>query len=172
MGAVHDPGRALGDGPGGPVPLLLLRCLRTATLVLITAGIGVAVLAGRDDDLSTIGTPSGLLRSLVTPLAVLAAGIVLRLLLTPLAYLSALAVVLGAGADVVPDDDRRATPTRWSDRLRVANAYRSLRWTSAVKDRAVTEAGGAGRALRVAEDVLRVLIGVAAALTLVAIALG
>ena len=149
----------LRPGPFDAAALLWLRCARTATLVLLPLGGIVAVLSGRLDEAlaDELNTPEGLIRSLATPLALLALGVLLRLLVTAAAFSLAFALVVGEALDLRSEGDDRSTLRRWFDRTRIAGGYRSLRWTWAVRDEAVRRLGARGRRLARVDAWLRVV---------------
>jgi hypothetical protein len=104
-----------------------------------------------------LDTPEGLIRSLATPLALLAIGVLLRLLVTAAALSLAAALVVGVGLDVRSEVDQRSILRRWFDRARIAGGYRSLRWTWAVRDEAVYRLGTRGRWLARTDAGLRIV---------------
>lgn len=144
--------------------LLALRCLRAASLGLLSWGAAVAVaVAGSDGDVSRrLSSPGAIVDSLASPFAVLALGVILRVALTPCAFALALAFVVLRG-HLVPRSRRPGPWARATDTVRVASAYQSLRWTSAAKDRAVADLGRTGTTLRRTERVLHVLTAVGCA---------
>ncbi len=159
-----DVGITLGAGRVRVLALLVLRSLRIVGWLLIAVGVVVAVASGRfdEDNVVELTTVEGFVRAFFTPLVVLAAGFGIRLLVAPVAFLVALEVVASSGADVVCPE-RRSSFARLRDRLRLASAYRGLRWTVAAKYEAVDRLGPVGRTFRLAEVVLWVLVGVVAA---------
>ncbi len=156
-----DAASALAPGAWDATAILLLQCLRTASILLVVAGVAVAVATGSEDRMDEVTSPETMLHALVTPLAVLAVGVLLRLLLAPVAYALAAAFVVHDGRHLTREVDARSTWNRLVDRVRLAGAYRALRWTLAVRDEAVDRLGRRGQALDRAATVLRVLTGVA-----------
>lgn len=161
---------AVGPGTWDATAVLVLRCLRTASILLVVAGVAVAVATGSEDRMDEVTSPDTVLHALVTPLAVLAVGVVLRVLIAPLAYALAAVFVLHDRRDVARPHDARSTWNRLSDRARLAGAYRALRWTNAVRDEAVDQLGPRGQLLDVAATVLRWLTALAAVGVVVAVA--
>lgn len=160
--AVELPAAAvLGRGRAAAFGLLVLRVLRTGSITLVALGIVVAAAVGRLQEASTaeLATIAGLAHSLVTPLAVLAAGIVLRFLIGPVALLLAAVTVGTTRVAVRPTRERRGRFAHWRDRYRAAAGYQSLRWSVAVKHEAVDRLGPAGSALALLEVALWVLTG-------------
>jgi hypothetical protein len=157
---------AVGRGQVRAWTVLVLRALRAASILLIVLGVTISALTNRLQDTEGLTTTSGLLAAATTPLAVLAAGIVLRLALGPLAFLAALEVVTRDGLDLgLSRPGRRSTWSRLSDRLRLASGVQSLRWTLAVRQEASTRLGPSGRVTVLLELGLR-LASVAAAVAM------
>jgi hypothetical protein len=154
------------------VALLLLWCLRSLSLLLVAVGACIGTTSGTIDSLADgLATPGDVIRSLLTPLMVLVVGILLRATLAPLAWGLAFAFVLTRGADVAPTPSGRSLVNRWSERARLAGAFRALRWTTAVRDLAVTGSGTTGVRLRYADLGLRSAALVAGVLFVVLVAL-
>lgn len=132
--------------------------------MLICCGATIALVShGLATDLEpALSTPTGLLQSLATPLAVLAGGLGLRLLVAPFAYSLAYLFVIRGGRDICRVPDRRSGWARVWDRFRLASAYRALRWTTPVKAEAVARLGTRGVILARAEIALRILAGIGA----------
>jgi hypothetical protein len=162
---------ALAPGTGDATGVLLLRCLRTGSILLVVAGVAVAVATRSEDRIDEATSPDTLLPALATPLAVLAVGVVLRVLVAPIAYGAAALFVVRADRHVTRPDDRRSAWHRLVDRTRLAGSYRALRWTLAVRDEAVDRLGRRGRVLDTAATAFSVLTGVAAVGVVVAVAL-
>ena len=144
------PSALLRAGQADAVVVLVLWALRRAFWPVLLIGTSVALAADRLDaeSLDELATPADLLGLLLTPLAGIAAALILRLGVSWLALLAAWPLSRWG------DDD--APATRWSayrgwvDRWRLAQAYRSLRWTWAVRDEAIERAGVLGRRLALA----------------------
>lgn len=152
-----DPEIAFQSGTRDPILVLLMRCLRTFTLVLFAIGGTVAVLAHRFDEnlANELKSPAGLARSLASPLAVLAIAVVLRLLVTVLAFLLA-ARAIAANRTELTMESSQSQIRRAVDKWRLAGAFRSLRWTWAARDIAVGRLGDKGVTLAVADTYLRI----------------
>lgn len=165
---------ALGRGRRPAVALLLLRSFRTGSNATVVLGAAIGVLGDRFDDRTAeeFTTVSGFFRALLTPLMVLAVGLAMRTLVGPVAYLTALLVVTADHGDVVPTSDSRGRFSRSRDRLRLAGAYRSLRWTLAVKREATGRLGRLGRRLFALEVVMNILLGLAVVALILSIGAG
>ncbi|HEX3223999.1 MAG TPA: hypothetical protein VHR35_15655 [Nocardioides sp.] len=153
--------------------LLCLRCARRVAVLLIPLGCCVAVLSGLFDDrlASHFATVGAFLNALVSPLWLLAVGILLRLAIAPMAYTAALLVVVAGRVEVVGGSGTTSRWSRFIDAFRVAGGLRALRWTSAVCDEAAARLGVAGRLLRLTEQILGWLVVVAWAAFVVVVAL-
>jgi hypothetical protein len=123
-------------------------------------GLGVAVLSGLFDEhlASNFDSASAFVHALLSPLWLLALGLLLRLAVAPVAYALALLVVLAARVEVVGGPDPVSRWSRVMDLGRVAGGMRALRWTTPVRDDAAAKLGRPGRVLRVAELVLGWLV--------------
>jgi hypothetical protein len=146
------------------VGLLLLRCYRTLSLVLIGLGSCIAVWSRSIDSVEEgLTTAEGILHALVTPLAALALGIAVRISVTPLAWGTACIFAWVTNSEMTPPPRRNTWWNRLMDQTRMASAYRALRWTTSVRDAAVASLGRTGQVLLYTDLTLRVL----AALTVV-----
>ncbi len=167
-----DPESALRPGSTDAVVVLTLWAARWlfAPLLLIGLIFGWATGQLQPSDVGRTGwdSPDDLLRALVTPLA----GIALAILIRVGVGLAALA----AAWPLSKWDQARTAGARGSlyrraiDRWRLAQAYRSLRWTWAVREAAILRAGPLGRRLALAVPVstaLSVLLAVAFVVVLV-----
>ncbi|WP_395659764.1 hypothetical protein [Nocardioides sp.] len=140
------------------VVVLVLRCYRSFSMVLVGLGACIATWAHSVDDLDqAFVSPEAIMRALVTPLAALAVGIVVRASVTPLAWGAAMAFVAVTNPEMTPPPRRDTAWTRLSDQARMASAYRPLRWTTSVRDAAVESLGRTGSVLQLADAVLRAL---------------
>lgn len=162
------PADAMFASRGDAVGILVLRCYRSFSLVLIGLGMCVAIWeqAFDEGDLD-LSTPDGLMHAFVTPYALLALGFLVRLSVTPVAWLLALFFVAINDPQMTPPPVRDTTWKRLMDQLRMASAYRGLRWTSSVRDAAVARLGGTGRVLVYVDGGLRVAAGLTVVLWLV-----
>lgn len=156
------PAEALVLGPRDALVVLGLRVVRRTALIVVPLGATVALLAGTAEDrlASSFTSIPGFLDSLLSPLWLLAIGVLLRLAVAPLAYLAALVVAAVGPRDVRQTPDSRGAWSRFNDLFRVAGGLRALRWTIAVRDEAVTLAGSPGRLLRRLERLLAWLVWV------------
>jgi hypothetical protein len=152
------------------VGILLLRCYRSFSLVLVGLGLCIATwsqaINNTDADLST---PGGIVHALVTPLATLAVGVVARVTVTPLAWALAMLFVAVSNPEMSPAPKRNTAWKRLMDQTRMASAYRPLRWTTSVRDAAVESLGTTGRVLYYAEGVLRAMAALTGVLWVVSI---
>lgn len=151
--------------------LLLLRCYRSLSLVLIGLGSCIAVWSSWVDNVADdFATPQGLLHALVTPLAGLALGLAARISVTPLAWGLAWIFVLVTNPAMVPPPKHDTAWSRLMDQARMASAYRPLRWTTSVRDAVVASLGRTGTILLYADATLRVLAGLTLVLLLLSVA--
>jgi hypothetical protein len=149
-----DSQNALRPGKADAVVVLVLWAARQGSLPLFLAGIIFALLAGGlgAEDVGNLANPADLLRGLLSPLAGIAAAVLIRAAVSVLALLSAWSL----GAPDRPSASPRTAVGRWHgliDRWRVAQAIRSLRWTWEVRDAAVARAGPAGSRLALASPI-------------------
>lgn len=128
--------------------LLILWCFRQAARALLIVGVIPVVLAGQygDDLANRLDSPVDLMRSLWSPLVIMAVAIIMRL--------GSSVVALVIAFPIGPGDtfDQRSTPerTRWMvlyDRVVLAAGKRSLRWSWAVRRTAALRLGPPGLAL-------------------------
>ncbi len=149
---------AVRPGRLDPLTVLGLWCLRRTFVPLLFGGLIAVTLPGRYDAQLVAGLvdPRAALGAVFSPLAGIALAILVRLAVGAVAFLSAGA--LSVGTVRASDGTRLAGRIRvWSDRARVTTAYRSLRWTWAVRATAVARSGPAGRWLVVVDRALVVL---------------
>ena len=156
-----DPGLALREGLGDPKIVLGLWCLRKAFFPLLWLGLAVAVLAlgdleTLDSSMPSFDNPGELLSNLLSPfgLIVLAFGVRIG------ANLLGLAVSFPLTLRTRPSDYKTGWNVTawlrvWWDRWRLAGAYRSLRWTWAVRNLARQRLGDSAKPFRICELVLR-----------------
>ncbi len=130
--------------------VLLLWACRRAFWPLLLLGVAVAIALGSFEEGSTaeLATPGELVRALLSPLAGVAAAVLLRIAVAWLALLAAWPL----SRWVRPEGPRpwRQVYRDWIDRWRLAQAYRSLRWTWGVRDEATARLGRLGRRLALA----------------------
>ena len=129
--------------------LLVLYALRCAVPTLIFAGLSYAWLVSeaRFETFGDVTSPGQAVRLLLSPFVVVAVAILMRFLVGIAALV--VAYPLGrreSGSSIGPGMSRR--PFRvWADRLHLVRAYRSLRWTSTVREIAAERLGRPGRIL-------------------------
>lgn len=156
-----EPSDALRPGRRDAVIVLLLWAGRRAFWPLLLLGFTVAVAAGRLTEETAVGlsTPADLLRALLSPLAGVALAILLRIAVAWLALAAAWPL-----SRWPTEKSHRSWPQRYRDgidRLRLAQAYRSLRWTWGVRAEAIERAGVLGRRLSWAVPISTVLAALA-----------
>ena len=143
-----DPDLALRPGRVDPVALLVVWLVRRSFLPLLVLGfvLGVVVADGTQPP-TGFSSPTEIASVLLTPWVGVALAVLARLSASVLAWL--LAVPLTEAAR--PRNYDGVAATRWlraaTDRLRLARAYRELRWTWPVRQRAAERAGSLGRRL-------------------------
>ncbi len=148
-----QPGAALRSGRADAVVVLVLWAVRRAFWPLLLVGMSVAWTSGRLDEGAVAGltSPVELLDALLSPLAGVAAAVLLRIAVAWLA--------LAAAWPLSRWTHTRAAGPWWRsyrrlvDRWRLAQAYRSLRWTWGVRDEAIERAGTLGHRLGLAVPV-------------------
>lgn len=149
-----DPAIALRPGRTDAIVVLSLWAARRAFLPLLLIGLIAGWLTGRvtaeSDVAESFDTIGELLGALLSPLAGIALAIVIRVAVGWLALAAAwpLASWRRTGPRTLAQRYRDA-----ADRWRLAQAYRSLRWTWGVRDMAIERAGGVGRKLALAVPV-------------------
>jgi hypothetical protein len=129
--------------------LLVLWLLRSAVPALFLAGLSYAWLVSeaRFEAIEGVTTPGQAFRLLLSPFALVAFAIILRFLVG-IAALS-LAYPLGrreTGSSIGPGGPGRPFQV-WADRIHLVRAYRSLRWTSGIRQLAADRLGRPGRVL-------------------------
>ena len=138
--------------------LLVLWLLRCAVPVLFLAGIAYAwvVSEARFESIGAVTTPGQAMRILVSPFVFVGIAIILRFVVGIAALVLAYPLSRReTGSSIGPGMPRR--PFRvWADRLYLVRAYRSLRWTSSVRQFAASRLGRWGRVLSWAGPVLLV----------------
>jgi len=143
-----DPAAAVRGGFDAAALLVLwfLRCAAPALLIgsLIYAWL---VSESRFEAIPEMTSPGQAVRALLSPFAGVAVAIILRFLVG----LAALALAYplsrrATGSSMGPDSKHRPFQV-WADRLHLIRAYRSLRWTSTVRQLAATRLGRRGRVL-------------------------
>jgi hypothetical protein len=151
------PEAALRPGTRDPLSLLVLWYGRKSVYWMIGAGLIVATLVTRGGDV-TVGadSPDQVWSQLFSPLA----GVVLAFLLRLAASFGGLALAYPLArnhqADLEPRTGFGSGISRFLDRLMVARAFRSLRWTHHVRQLAIRRLGRTGARLSHLDPVLDV----------------
>jgi len=144
-----DPSAAVRDRFDATALLLLLWLLRSTVPALLLGGLRYAWLVSetRFEAIPQVTTPGQAVRLLLSPFVFIAIGIALRFLVGIAALVLAYPLSRReTGSSIGPGMLRR--PFRiWADRLHLLRAYRSLRWTSTVRQLAATKLGQWGRIL-------------------------
>ncbi len=152
-----DPSAAI-RGRFDATSLLVLWLLRSSVPALLLAGVSYAwvVSETRFEAIPEVTTPGQAVRVLLSPFAFIAIAIILRFLVGIAALLLAYPLSRReTGSSIGPGMLRR--PFRvWADRLHLVRAYRSLRWTSTVRELAARRLGRWGRVLSWSGPVLLV----------------
>ncbi len=135
--------------------VLVLRALRRSTIPLVALGLIGALTTGDHSTaaLATLTGPSEWWATLRSPLAGLALAVVVRVGVSVAALLLALPRV---PSETAGRPGLRARWHAWVDRLQVARAYRSLRWTWGVRAVAIRRLGVRGRRLALAEPAMQI----------------
>jgi hypothetical protein len=153
---VH-PEDALRSGRRDPLALLVVWFVRKSFYWVLWVGITVGAVTTRTSDIGIdLGSPSDAWTELLSPYAGVAVALILRLgssfvalgLAYPLArrHYGGLEPQCGVGSGI----------GRRLDRLQVARAYRSLRWTHHVRKAAIDRLGRTGARLRRLDPMLDV----------------
>lgn len=153
-----DPAAAVG-GAFDATALLVLWLLRSSVPALLLAGMAYAwvVSESRFESIANVTTPGQAVRLLVSPFVFVAIAIILRFLVGLAALLLAYPLSRReTGSSIGPGMPRR-TLRVWADRLHLVRSYRSLRWTSSVRQRAASMLGSWGRVLSWSGPVLFVI---------------
>ncbi len=151
------PDAALLPGRRDPLHLLVLWNARKSFWWVLWVGIIVAVIAGRSRDIDVgFGTAESVVDRLLSPLAAVVLALILRVATAIAALVLADPLARGWEQDL-PDRPRFLRRYgRLSDRLAVARAYRSLRWTHHVRAEAAARLGDTGRRLARVETAIDV----------------
>lgn len=155
-----DPELALGPGTVDATLLLVLWLARKSFFPLIWLGSSIAVIGFGDitdmeDQLRILQDPADAIGSLLSPLGGLVLAFGLRLLANLLALVAAFQLTSWTRSHEYTLGWRFSRWFRsWWDRVYLARAYRSLRWTAVVRQAAHERLGSRGRALRIAEITL------------------
>lgn len=156
-----DPSLALREGTGDPRIVLGLWCLRKTFFPLIWLGLVVAVVAlgdleSLDSRMPSFDSPGEMLSNLLSPFGVLVLAFGVRIVASVLGLVAAFPLTLRTKhADYLTGWNGTAWFRVWFDRWRLAGAYRSLRWTWAVRNLARQRLGDSARPFEICLVVLR-----------------
>jgi hypothetical protein len=130
--AAIDPGRA------DATRLLVLWFLRRGAVILVWAGVGVAVLVRPQQAVDAgLGSPGEVWDNLLSPSAGIVAGILLRVLVNGVALLAAWPLARSYERRLPPRTYVGAAVGIVFDRFRVMRGLRALRWTHDVRQLAL-----------------------------------
>lgn len=168
-----DPDLALRPGQFDAAALLVVWILRRSFVPLL--GLGFALVVAVSDGTEApadLSSPTQLASVLLTPWVGVALAVLVRLLANALAWL--LAVPLTDAAR--PRSYDGMASTRWlragTDRLRLARAYRELRWTWPVRQRAAERSGRLGKRLLLVDRAVTILTVAVISVPLVLVVVG
>lgn len=142
-----------------PRALLSVWCIRKSVFPLIWVGIASAAVADRldDVDIRNFDTFTEALQALVSPLAGVIVALAMRLASSILGAVLAYRVAGSVEAIRRPFESGHARAARaLIDRVYVARAFRSLRWTKAARQVASGRIGPSGRHFELADRMLSV----------------
>lgn len=146
-----DPSQALRSGDADARLVLLLWCLRKSFYPLLWLGLSIAVIAFDDVNalnrrFASLSNPSEVVASLLSPMAGVVFAFGVRIVVGVLALVSAYPLTKATTrADYTAVSRTGGFFRLWWDRLYMARAYRSLRWTWAVRQFAAERLGRWGR---------------------------
>lgn len=152
-----DPERALRPGTADATVLLLLWVARKAFFPLIWLGLSIAAIGfGNVEEigaqLSVLDDPGAAMGALLSPLGGLVLAVGVRLLANLGALAAAFPLTSWTRSHEYTFGWRFNRWFRsWWDRIYLARAYRSLRWTAVVRGLAYSRLGDRGQAIRVVE---------------------
>lgn len=151
-----DPELALRHGDFDAHVVLFLWCVRKSFYPLLWLGLAVSVIAFGDVDavtreIESLDNPQAMLSSLLSPFGVIVVAFGIRIIASWLGLAAAYPLTLSARRS--PYEAVRISRWfhLWRDRLYQARAYRSLRQTWAVRQRAYHRLDVAGRVYRILE---------------------
>jgi hypothetical protein len=152
------PEAALRPGTRDPLALLVLWFLRKSVYWMVGLGLIVAVVVTRSSDV-TIGTDSAseAWAELSSPFAGVMIAVLLRLGTSQAAIVLAYGLARSHYTELEPRTGFGSGIGRFLDRLMVARAFRSLRWTHHVRALALRRLGPSGARLARLDPVLDVL---------------
>lgn len=152
-----DPELALRPGSMDAHLVLFLWCLRKTFIPLLLLGLSVAIVAYGDVDslqgeLNGFDDPKVLVSKLLSPLGVLVLAVGLRIVVNFAALGAAFPLAMRSRSHHYDTGNRVARRFHlWRDRLYLARAYRALRLTWAVRDKAHQRLGDGDRVYRICE---------------------
>lgn len=155
-----DPNFALRPGTFDAAVLLTIWCARKAFFPLIWLGLSVATVGFGDidtlgDEIATIEDPGAAVSSLLSPLGGIVLALGVRLVANFAAVLAAFPLTSWTRTHEYTFGWRLSRWFRsWWDRIYLARAYRSIRWTAVVRELARHRLGDRGRAFRIVEVVI------------------
>lgn len=167
-----DPTAVIRPGRFDPTVLMLLWCMRKTFFPLLWIGFIILTIAGKlgESSATELNSIDDFLTALFTPMVGIVAAIIVRLAVSGMAFASAYPLSRwNRHTDYAVGRRSRSRIRMWWDRLFLTRAYRSLRWTWAVRQAAIERLGETGRRLAWCDPVLRwmgiILFGALAAIT-------
>lgn len=143
-----EPEWALESGRRDPLRLLTVWYLRKSFYWLLGLGFIVAAIVGRVDEVdSSFESPSEFWHHLLSPLVVVLFAFVLRFIAAMAGLAIAYPFARRHDELLEPRTNFGSSIGIWFDRLHVARAYRSLRWTHHVRQVAIHRLGPTGARL-------------------------
>lgn len=169
-----DPAWAIRPGRRDPLGLLTAWFVRKSFYWVLGAGLIIAALTGRTDEIgNSFDSPGAVWEHLLSPLVVVLLALFIRFASAMLGLALAYPLARAHDVDLSPRTNFGSGIGRWLDRLHVARAYRSLRWTHHVRQVAIARLGDTGARLgridpimdivNITMIVLAVVVAVAAA---------
>lgn len=150
-----DPQVALRPGRFDPFALWIVYLLRRTFFPLAFLSTIVLSLTGRDGEtLAGVDTVGEFLEAVRSPLVLLVVATMIRVMATILGFMFAYPLSHRAPLAISPHQGRWSAWGRLMDRLHVTRAYRSLRWTKAVRDVAAERIGPTADWFRAIERLL------------------
>jgi hypothetical protein len=152
-----DPSWAIRPGRRDPLALLLVWFMRKSFYWMLGLGFVVAAMVGRVDEVGdSFDSPGKFWDRLLSPLVVALAALVFRFLASQLGLLLAYPFARRHDELLEPRTNFGSGIGRFMDRLHVARAYRSLRWTHHVRQVAIARLGRTGARLARLDPILDV----------------
>jgi hypothetical protein len=150
--------------------MLILWCLRRSVFPLLWLGLSVAFVVfavvlheteSFNEELGRLAEENGWASTMLSPFAGVFIAFALRVSVTVLSFVAAYPLSRWNEASDFAHGRRSGSRWRlWSDRLHLTRAYRSLRWTWAVRQAAIERLGHLGRFFDACQVTLR-WVGVA-----------